>query len=251
MKLRAKTLTGMFLCATLVCAIAMQSVTAKAQQTTAAAGQNNVTAIDILLDPDATMIQHAKAANAQLVKNFPNGFTLGGAHAPHLTLLQRYVKTADLDQVYAAAEKVFAKEHPTSWKLKAFKYTYIAASKTTYGCAIEAEPTADLHRLQRELIDAVAPFTVPTGTAAAFVTTPEDPDIIPMLIPYVANYIPDHSGDHFTVHVTVGIGTIDFVKAMVAAPFTAFTFSPVGASVYHLGNYGTAMTRLHSFNLAI
>jgi hypothetical protein len=28
-----------------------------------------------------------------------------------------------------------------------------------------------------------------------------------------------------------------------------FAFSPAGASVYHLGNYGTAMTKLHSIPL--
>jgi hypothetical protein len=31
---------------------------------------------------------------------------------------------------------------------------------------------------------------------------------------------------------------------MVAEPFADFTFSPVGASVYHLGNYGTARAKL-------
>ena len=35
---------------------------------------NPVTAIDILLKPDATMIQHAKAANQRLLKSFPIGF---------------------------------------------------------------------------------------------------------------------------------------------------------------------------------
>lgn len=225
MKFRANTLKFMFLCATLVSAIAMQSGMAKAQLASAAAGQNNVAAIDILLDPDATMIQHAQAANARLRKNYPKGFTLGGSHAPHVTMLQLYVKTADLDKVYAAASEVFAKEHPTSWKLKAVKYDYTAAGAIGLG-AIAAEPTADLLRLQQELIDAVSPFAVPTGSAAAFVTTPEDPDIIAPLIPYVASFARDHSGDHYTPHVTVGIGTIDFWNAMVAEPFDTFTFSP-------------------------
>jgi hypothetical protein len=249
MKFRANTLTHIFLYATLVCAIATQSGMAKAQQATVPAGKNNVAAIDILLEPDATMIQHAQAANARLRKNFPKGYTLGGTHAPHVTLLQMYVKTADLDQVYAAAGKVFAKESPTSWKLKAVKYVYTADGAIGLG-AIAAEPTADLLRLQQELIDAVAPFVVPTGSAAAFVTTPEDPDIVAPLIPYVAGFARDHSGDHYTPHVTVGIATIAFWDAMLAEPFDPFTFSPSGASVYHLGNYGTAMTLLHSFKLA-
>jgi hypothetical protein len=32
-----------------------------------------VTAIDILLDPDATMVKHAEAANQRLLKDFPKG----------------------------------------------------------------------------------------------------------------------------------------------------------------------------------
>ena len=225
----------------------VQSGNTGAQQASAAK-QNDVMAIDILLDPDATMIQHATAANARLLQNFSKGYTLGGAHASHISVLQQYVKTANLDQVYAAADKVFGNEDPTSWKLTAFRYYYIPDKAIGLG-GIVIKPTADLLRLQQALIDAVTPFTVPTGTAAAFVTTPQDPDIVPQLLPYVAEFVPKHSGNHYAPHVSIGIGTIDFLNSMVAAPFEDFTFSPVGASVYHLGNYGTAMKKLHSIPL--
>ena len=194
------------------------------------------------------MIQHATAANAELLKNFPKGYTLGGTHAPHVSVLQRYVYTADLDKVFAAANKVFAKENPTRWKLKAFKYYYIP-DKSIGLAGIVIEPTPDLLRLQKELIDAVTPFTAPAGTAAAYVTTPEDPDIVAPLIEYVRVFVPDHSGDHYSPHVTTGIGTVEYLDALLAKPFDTFTFSPVGASIYHLGNYGTAMTKLYSINL--
>jgi len=100
---------------------------------------------------------------------------------------------------------------------------------------------ASLLRLQQKLIDAEAPFEAPNGTAAAFVTTPEDPDIVAPLIEYVRVFVPEHTGTHFSPHVTIGLGTKEFLDAMLAEPFASFTFSPVGASVYHLGNYGTAM----------
>jgi hypothetical protein len=247
MKLSKHALMRLLLCGVITSAIANQSGIANAQQTSSA-GDSKVTAIDILLEPDATMIEHATAANAELLKNFPKGYTLGGAHAPHVSVLQRYVNTADLDKVFAAATKVFAKENPTSWKLKAFKYYYIP-DKSIGLAGIVIEPTPDLLRLQKELIDAVAPFTAPTGTAAAYVTTPEDPDIIAPLIEYVRVFVPDHSGDHYSPHVTTGIGTIEYLDALLAKPFDTFTFSVVGASVYHLGNYGTAMTKLHSIKL--
>src|SRR5271156_848595 len=86
------------------------------------AQQNPVTAIDIALEPDATMVEHAEAANARLLKEFPKGFALDATHHPHVSLLQQFVQTADLDKVYAAAAAVMAKEKPASWKLKAFKY---------------------------------------------------------------------------------------------------------------------------------
>lgn len=140
----------------------------------AGAQENPVTAIDIALEPDATMIQHAEAANARLLKVFPKGFSLDATHRPHISMLQRYVRTADLDKVYAAAGKVLADEKATGWKLKAFKYYYIPWKDIGLG-GIVVEPTDDLLMLQQELIDAVAPFTQKTGTAAAFVTTPEDP----------------------------------------------------------------------------
>ena len=253
MRLAEKVFMRPLLFGAMAVAMTMHSGSARAQQETAPSGQNDVTAIDILLDPDATMIEHAQAANAQLLKNYPKGFTLGGVHAPHITMLQRFVKTADLPKVYAAADRVIARANPTRWKLTAFKYAYIGDAKIgneTFGVGnILVKPTPDLLRLQQELADAIKPFEAPTGTAAAFVTTPEAPHISEDLIHYVSVFVPDHSGDHYVPHVSVGVGTTDFLKTFSSAPFDDFTFSPAGASVYHLGEYGTAMKKLHSVPL--
>ena len=212
----------------------------------ASAQQNPVTAIDIALEPDATMIQHAEAVNARLLKVFPKGFALGPTHHPHISMLQRYVRTADLDKVYAAVDKVLAGEKVAGFQLKAFKYYYIPW-KSIGLAGIVVAPTDDLLRLQQELIDAVAPFTVNTGSAAAFVTTPDDPNINKPTIDYVATFVPKASGKHFNPHVTVGIATQVYLKKMLAEPFDAFTFSPVTASVYQLGNFGTARKELKTW----
>jgi hypothetical protein len=111
------------------------------------------------------------------------------------------------------------------------------------------EPTDDLIRYQKKLIDAVEPFTVKMGTAAAFVTTKEAPDINKPTIDYVATYVPDASGKNFKPHVTVGVAPPDDLKKMLDEKFEAFTFSPAGASVYHLGNFGTAREKLKSWEL--
>lgn len=210
---------------------------------TSSAQQSPVTAIDIALEPDATMIRHAQAANARLLKAFPKGFALDATHHPHVTMLQQFVRTADLDKVYDAVNKVLARERPTSWKLKAFKYYYIPSPPVGLA-GIVVEPTEDLHRLQQEIIDAVTPFTVKTGTPAAFMSTENARDIQKVLIEYVANFVKIAAGKKFNPHVTIGVGTEAYLKKMLAEPFEAFTFSPAAASVYQLGSFGTARKKL-------
>ena len=105
------------------------------------AQENAITAIDIALEPDATMIQHAEAANARFTQDLPKGFSLDAPHHPHISMLQRYVRTADLDKVYAAAAKVLADEKVTGWKLKAFKYYYIPWKDIGLGGIVSSRQT--------------------------------------------------------------------------------------------------------------
>ena len=210
---------------------------------------SDVTAIDVLLEPDATMLQHAKAANARLVQAFPTGYALDAAHQPHISCLQRYVRTEALESVFAAVHGVLSREQPATWKLTAYKYYYIPW-KGLGLAGIVVRSTDDLLRYQQRLIDAVAPFRAPTGTAAAYVTTPQDPEIAPPVIEYVANFVPDHSGKHFSPHVTIGLAPAEFLDRMLAEKFDEFTFSPAGASVYQLGNYGVAAKKLSTWALS-
>ena len=90
----------LLLTSAMACAIAMAGSVAQAQPLT------TVTAIDILLEPDATMLQHSEANNARLRKVFPKGFALDASHRPHITMVQCFVRTADLEKLYAAVGKV-------------------------------------------------------------------------------------------------------------------------------------------------
>jgi hypothetical protein len=208
----------------------------------------SVTAIDILLDPDAAMIRHAEAANGRLRKSFPGGFALDTSHQPHISVLQRYVKTAALDKVYDATGKILAGENPAIWKLRAYKYYYIPW-KDVGLAGIVIELTDDLTRFQQKLVDAVAEFTVEKGAASAFVTTKEDPEINQPTMDYVANFVPNGTGGKFNPHVTIGLASQDYLKKMLDEKFEAFMFSPARVSVYQLGNLGTARKLLKSWGL--
>jgi hypothetical protein len=213
--------------------------------------QHPITAVDIVLEPDATMIGHAQAANAGLLKNFPKGYALGDEHAPHISVIGGYFHTDNLEEVFAGASKVLAGKKVMSWKLKAFKYYYIPLKAIGLG-GILVEPTPDLIKLQDELFEAIGEFMAPGsfGTAAAFKTTPQDPDINQATIDAIATYFSEHRGEDYSPHVTIGVGTTDYLNALLATPFPTFTFSVVGMSAYQFGNFGTAAKQLHSFKLA-
>ncbi len=212
------------------------------------AQQPSVVAIDVALEPDATMLQHARAANARLLQAYPEGFALDATHTPHMTLLQAFVATADLDKVYEAINQALVGEKPADWKLEAFKYYYIPSPPIGLA-GIVVEPTADLRRLQQKIIAAVAPYTVTTGTAAAFVSAEDGRDIQPFLLDYVAKFVQIGSGEKFNPHVTTGVATIKFLDEMLAEPFEPFTFSPVSVSIYQLGSFGAARKPLAAFSL--
>ena len=210
--------------------------------------QNSITAIDILLEPDATMLVHAQANNARLLKVFPKGFALDEAHRPHITLIQRFVRTADLDEVYAAAEKVLAGANVTRMQLEAFKYYYTPGPGVGVA-GIVARPTPPLLTLQQSLIAAVAPLTVETGPIGAFTAPHDDPATDELLIKYVSTFVPQQTGERFSPHVSTGVAPLDYLDKMLAEPFATFTFSPAGAAVFQLGPFGTAAKKLKGWNV--
>ena len=196
-------------------------------------------AIDILLEPDQTMIAKARAVNARLRGNYPAGYELDATHAPHVTLLQRFVRAKDFDAVTAAVSKVLAAERPADLQLNAKAVDYVIWGGVAVTVLI-VERTPELMRLHEKIIDAVTPFAVTGGTAAGFVGADANAETIG----WVETFIPKSSGANYIPHVTCGVAPEAFVKQLKAEPFAAFTFKPVGVAVYQLGNFGTAAKKL-------
>jgi phosphoserine phosphatase len=212
------------------------------------APQSEITAIDILLEPDATMLQHSADNNARLLAVFPKGFSLDAMHTPHITMLQCYVPTANLDQVYAAAGQVLARANVTGMKLEAFKY-YYAPGGAVGVAGICAKPTPAILKLQADIIAAVKPFLAETGPIGAFTAPHDDAATDAALIGYVATFVPKMSGENYNPHVSTGVAPKDYLDQMLAEPFAPFTFSPAGAAVYQLGPFGSAAKKLKQFDL--
>jgi hypothetical protein len=214
---------------------------------------SNLTATDVLIDPDEGAMERARRVNARLLESIPSppGWVLDDTHQPHITTLQRYVRTADLDQVYAAVEKTVAETDMAALSYQAVKITHADWGFPGYG------PTVLLVQVGPEVLDfqarlaaAVAPFTESGGTAEAFVADPGEV-ISPTIINWVEAYVPAQIGaGKYFPHLTVGVAKFEDLKIIEAEPFDAFTVHPASVAVYHLGNNGTARKLLKAWPLA-
>ena len=220
---------------TLVCAF---TILIGATGCTVPPSQDNLVAINIALIPGETMIARVKTANAAMRDDYPDSFELDSSHVPHITLAQRYVRAADLERVYDALEHVLREEDPRSLRLEATGYYYVGLEPTGQA-GLVVDTSAGLVRLHERMLEAVAPYTVSGGTAAAFVTTPEEPVINQATIDYPEHFVPSASGENFDPHITLGIVTRDYFDELIAEPFDRFTFAAPSVSVYQLGNFGT------------
>jgi hypothetical protein len=113
---------------------------------------------------------------------------------------------------------------------------------------IVIDPTEGLQHLQQTIIAAVAPFAAENGTAEAFAPRADGESIYQATVDYVNNFVGSSSGINYHPHVTCGIGNRDFVDALKAEPFEPIDFEPIGVSIYQIGEYGTAQTKLYDFS---
>ncbi len=205
---------------------------------TPAATADGLIAIDVLLLPDATMVAGAKALNRQLLRMSSGGFALDATHVPHMTLLQCYVRRADLPAVEDAVANVFRQTPPEGMELTATGL-FDSPVGLVNATGISAQTTPALAALQHDIVAAVMPFIRHGSTAAAFVDTPRSATI-DWTIAYVEHFLKNSSGPKYGPHVTAGAGDPQFVARLTAAPFDQFRFMIRGAAIYQLGDIGTA-----------
>ena len=93
-----------------------------------AGGGAELTAIDVLLEPDVTMVSKAEAANARLRENFPTGYALDALHAPIsrcFSATPARVISNSTSHLTLAVQRVFETEHLAELQMKARGYYYL------------------------------------------------------------------------------------------------------------------------------
>jgi len=188
------------------------------------------------------MVVKARSVNALLQQNYPGGFPLDDSHVPHLTLVQRYVRAADLEALGEALSQALVAGPAFPLSLTAISYE--ASEWDGLGTLVYAvERTPALRQLAPMMEGVVRPYAVSGGTAAAFASASGE-EISTKMITYVETFVPVCSGERFFPHITLGKAQHDFVSALAAEPFKQFSFTGVNVAIYQLGDSGTARKRL-------
>jgi hypothetical protein len=199
-----------------------------------------LTAIDVLVDPDDETLEQARAWNARMRESVPDGFALDATHQAHITTLQCYVRTAELDKVFDAVGTSLEATGAGALSYRATSVKHAEWGVPGQGLAvILVRPHPQVLDFQAALLAALSPFTEPRGTADAYVTDPGE-DITQSTFDWVEGYVRGQVGGSYTPHVTVGFASLDDLARIEAEPFDAFDVHATSVAVYQLGNNGTA-----------
>jgi len=207
---------------------------------------SDVIAIDVLIEPDATMISNAQAINARMRENYPQGYPLDQTHRPHITLMQAFVHGRDFARVTAAVSKAVRSSPALPLQLKATGYN-VAEAAGLGVVEYSIERSLELAQLASRIVESVRPFVATTGAGPdAFAKVPGE-QINGDTIEWVKDYATASTGDNYAPHLTLGTARADFADALKAKTFQAFTFTGVNVAIYRLGNFGTEQQRLWAF----
>jgi 2'-5' RNA ligase len=198
-------------------------------------------AIDIALLLPKAVNERVKSANAALLAERPEGFRFDESHLPHITLVQQFIRRANISALIERIDPILRGMQPL-----ALRVTGVGSSATAAHFAIEK--TSEMDELHRTLLDAVQPFEVASGAAAAFYSRDEralEPVHEPARdkdVAWVSQFRSYASYDRFTPHITLGIGPPPGFRE-------PFEFTADRVALCHLGRFCTCRVVLREWTL--
>lgn len=211
-------------------------------------GQTALVAVNVLLLPDEAARRRAVALNAMLRADLPAGFAFDDTHAPHITLLQRYVPAQDLDGFVTAMEGALARtEIPRELTAVRLSCGELGTPEGTSVVSVDVEPAAALRAVHAALLAAARPCARAGGAAESFFRLPGEPPPNAATVAYVEEFVPAHSDDRYSPHMSVGVGAAESIDRLTARPFERFVFAPQAVALYRLGDLGTARREIRAW----
>ena len=195
-------------------------------------GTSRLVALDVVLLPPRAAAVRLGRLNARLQPP-PGGFVLDDTHLPHVTLVQQFVREADLHAVLPTLGRVASETPPIP-----LRGVGLRRGRTT--TSLDVDGGVALRRLHDRLLERLEPHAAPPADASAFVAEGEparDADV-----DWVTHFRARAAGPRFEPHVTLGVGALGG-----AAPRIAFAATELAAC--HLGRFCTCRRVLARWRL--
>lgn len=136
----------------------------------------NIIAIDVALQADAAMLDHARAVHARLRNDDPHAEALDTSRARQITLVQTQVDAGDVEAVRSALARAVQDGPALPMRLTV---TGLAVSEAPdrYMLAYVIERSPEFVQLVHRIADAVRPFSVAGPATGLPVTSIEEPRV--------------------------------------------------------------------------
>ncbi|NLE21704.1 MAG: hypothetical protein GX624_02810 [Actinobacteria bacterium] len=203
---------------------------------------DELTAVDVLLLPDATARARAEELNALLREDLGQGFAFDETHLPHITLLQLYAAADDLDGLNQAVDAVVQETDVGAVRLGAtgLSGAGLGTPPGVVVAAVDFEPAEEVVRLHEALLSAAGALAANGGSAGAFFTLPGEPPVSADTVAYVERFISEHGGERYAPHMSVGLARESLVERLRGDARLRFESRPAALAVCRLGDYGAA-----------
>ena len=185
--------------------------------------------VAILPPPDVAAL--AERLSASLVADRPRPLRLGPHHLPHITLTQQFVRTHDLERVFAVVDQVMKRCGPLHMRVS-------GSARAGRSVWMSIESRASLVTLHEDLMEALQPFEQVDGDVRAFA----DADTLSRAVAWVARYRTDAAFASFRPHITLG-------HAEVAPDIEPIEFVATTVAACHLGHFGSCRSVLRRWRL--
>lgn len=192
---------------------------------------SDLLALDVAVLPPAGVAAKAMATSAALPAEESRGLRLDGDHLPHVTLMQLFARTNEMDEVMARVEDTLRGVAPL-----ALRVTGAGHGAGTVSMTVEKAPP--LVALHERLMEALRGLERPDGgTGAFFEGEGRLRDVL-----WVSGYRLKSSFHHFEPHITLGHGA----QPPAVEPFA---FEAGDVAVCHLGRFCTCRRVLRRWTL--
>ena len=191
----------------------------------------SVLALDVAILPPPDVANRAIQLSAELPAGESKGLRLDGAHLPHITVTQHFVRVEELDEILERIDDVLRFHPPLPLRIT-------GGGQGSASVWMQVERTDALMRLHEQLMETLRGYERPGGTAAAFVNGgARVGDVM-----WVTGYRLKASLHAYTPHITLG-------HAKRPPEVEPMTFTATTVAACHLGRFCSCQKVLRSWSL--